>query len=125
MFRDNIEGTVDFFAQYIYPQPALQPEFIVTNISSIPLAAPDIHFIGKDRIYIILHGTTESRVVNRIAIYKLMTSTWNLFKVVPADGVVTNKNVGLELEEGEYVATLIDRFGSESLKRNFKVNADE
>lgn len=125
MFRDNIEGTVDYFANYIYPHPALQPEYtrLAANISSIPLLAPKIHFIRNGRVYVTLDKITTSRLVNQIAIYKSIANEWSLFNVLPidGDGEATNKNVGLKLEKGSYVATFIDRFGLESPKNYFEV----
>lgn len=123
MFRDNIEGTTDFFATYIYRQPALQPEFnwLAANFSNIPIVAPKIHFKRNGRLFVVLDKITESRLVNQIAIYKLIDNAWSLNKVLPVDGVATNRHVGLELEKGSYAATLIDRFGREGYKNYFEV----
>ncbi len=126
MFRDNIEGTTDFFANYIYPHPALQPEYkwLAANYSDIPIAAPDVQFIRDGRIYVRLDTdkTDESTLINQIAIYKLVDNEWNVSNVLPADGSVTNKNIGLELDGGSYVETFIDRFGREGLRHYFEVN---
>lgn len=118
LFRDNLNGTVDFFANYIYPQPALQPQYnrLAANFSSIPIVAPTFEFMHYGRLYVILDKATESRLINQIAIYKLIDNEWSLFKVLPVEGAVTKRNVELELDEGHYVATLIDRFrGPENL----------
>lgn len=124
MFRDNIEGTRDFFATYIYPGPALQPEFHWLNVNSsdeMPIEAPEIRFIRGGRLFVNLNNMTESRSINQIAIYKLTEGEWSVFMVLAVDGAATNKNVGLEIESGSYVATLVDRFGREGLKKYFSL----
>ncbi|KAG4077596.1 hypothetical protein HA402_003023 [Bradysia odoriphaga] len=125
MFRDNIEGTVDFFANYIYPHPALQPEFqwLAANFSSVPIPAPEIHFTNSGRLYVTwdITSESESKFIHQAAIYKWMTDAWSLFTVLPTSGEVANENMGFELASGQYVATLIDRFGRESLRQYFKV----
>lgn len=125
MFRDNIEGTTDFFAKYIYPHPALQPEYnwLASNIPSISNLALEIRFIRDGRLHVNVDvdKIEEARFINQIAIYKWMDSAWRLFEVFPVDGAISNKSVGLDLEKGSYVATLIDRFGREGRKNYFKV----
>lgn len=120
MFRDNIQGTVDYFATYIYPQPALQPQFhwLAANIS-IPIAAPKITVSSNGRLYLCLDKMTESKFINQIAIYKLNENEWGLFKVFPVTGL--DKDHGMELEKGHYTATLVDRFGRESMKSYFEI----
>lgn len=124
MFRDNIEGTVDFFANYIYPRPALQPEYrlLAANVSNIPIAAPAVQFIRPGRLYFSFDRTTAGgHWINQMAIYKYVDSGWSVRKILPIDGDVTNEIVKLDLEHGSYVATLIDRFGREGLKTHFEV----
>lgn len=123
MFRDNIQGTVDYFANYIYPYPALQPEYpwLAANFSSTPIPAPKIQVINNGNLYVNLDKSMESRLINQIAIYKLEESKWNLFKVLPMEERLTNMNIGLEFAEGNYVATLVDRFGRESMKTYFEI----
>lgn len=123
MFRDNIEGTTDFFANYIYPRPALQPEYhwLAANFSNSPIAAPDIHFIRNGRLYVSLDETTvSSTLINQIALYELLNGAWSVVKVLPIEAA-TNENIGWKLEKGSYVATLIDRFGREGLRKYFEV----
>lgn len=123
MFRDNIQGTVDFFANYIYSQPALQPVYhwLAANSSSTPIAPPKITLISDRKVYVQLDKLTESNVVNKIAIYKLKGNGWVLFKIQPSDGPATDLAIGLELEKGYYAATLIDRFEREGMKSYFEI----
>lgn len=123
MFRDNIEGTVDFFRTYIYPQPALQPEYpwLAKNFSNITIPAPKIKGITRGRLYLRLDNETKSRLIKQIAIYKLNIDKWSLLKVLPIDETVTYKKIGLEIKKGKYVATLIDRFDREGMKTYFEI----
>lgn len=124
MFRDNIEGTVDFFANYIYRHPALQPEYnwLASNFSSISNVTLEIRYRPDGGLYVNVDNmAAESMFINQIAIYKLIDSKWRVYKVLPMDEAATNKNVGLNLNKGSYVATLIDRFGREGRKNYFKV----
>lgn len=121
MFRDNIQGTRDFFSANIYPNPALQPEFtwLAKNYSHIPIEPPEINFIGTNRIYFTYVEMLESKgLIYQIAIYKLTANRWVLFKVLSTDGSATS---GFELDKGSYIATLIDRFGREGVRRYFDV----
>ncbi len=125
MFRDNTQGTVDFFANYIYYQPALQPAFhwLAANTSSTSLPQPKIKFTPDQRRTINLDKTTESsNLIKQIAIYKLKGNGWVLFKVLST--VETNEidlNVGVELEKGYYAAVFVDRFNREGMKSHFEV----
>lgn len=123
MFRDNIKGTVDYFATHIYPRPALQPEFqwLAANFSSTPIAAPAVHFIQTGRMYVALNETSESAMVHQVVIYKWLNDAWTVSRVLPRSGEITNKDVGLELENGRYAATLFDRFGREGPHHYFDV----
>lgn len=124
MFRDNIEGTVDFFANYIYPGRALQPEFqfLAAKFSNASITvAPDVHFTDKGRLYVTWDATSESTLIYQIAIYKWMTNAWSLYEVLPTVGEMAFQITGLELETGRYAATLVDRFGRESDRNFFKV----
>lgn len=124
MFRDNIEGTVDFFAKYIYPGRALQPEFqfLAAKFSNASItAAPEVHFTDKRRLYVTWDATSESTLIHQIAIYKWRTDAWSLYKVLPTVEDMALQNTGLELESGHYAATLVDRFGRESDRHFFKV----
>lgn len=124
MFRDNIQGTVDFFRTYIYPQPALQLEYpwlaASTNTSITHIPAPKIEVINGG-LNAILENTTKSILINKIAIYKLEENTWSLSKVLPVKGLKTDKITGLVFEKGDYVATLVDRFGREGMKTYFEI----
>lgn len=125
MFRDNIQGTVDFFANYIYSQPALQPEYhwlaANTSSSSTIINAPKIKVFVNGRLYVNLDKMTESSLIHRIAIYKSQGNGFVLFKVLPTEGPATDLDTGLELEKGYYAATLVDRFGREGMKSYFEL----
>lgn len=122
MFRDNIEGTVDFFRTHIYPRPALQPEYpwLDTNSSSITIPAPKIK-VASGRLYIRFDKSSKSSLINQIAIYKLKDNKWSLLEVLPVKATVTHKEIGPKIEKGNYVATLIDRFGREGKKTYFEI----
>lgn len=125
MFRDNIQGTVDFFATHIYPNPALQLEYpwlaASTNTSSTQIPAPKIEVNTNGGLYVGLDKTAKSLLINQIAIYKLKENKWILLKVLRVKGLDTNKQTELELEKGDYVATLVDRFGREGMKTYFEI----
>ncbi|KAJ6642329.1 Glycosyl hydrolase YngK, partial [Pseudolycoriella hygida] len=116
MFRDNIEGTTDFFSTYIYPHRALQPIFksLAINPSSEPFAAPKIHFTGRGQLQVDLNDKIESQQIHQIAVYIMGDSGWSLFMIVPIQTEATS--ITLELERGRYAASYVDRIGSESLK---------
>lgn len=125
VLRDNFKGSVDFFRQFIYPEPALQPEYpwLATNTSSIQNLAAEIQLFPNGRFYVVLDETNESCIMSQIAIYKLKaTREWGLFKVYSLSGAVTDKNTGVELEKGHYIATLVDRFGREGMKTYFEIS---
>lgn len=123
MFRDDIQGTVDFFARYIYSQPALQPEYhwLAGNTLSAPIQSPKIKLITGGRFYVDLDQTTESELIHQIAVYKLKGNGFILFRVLPTDGPATDSDTGLELDNGSYAATFVDRFGREGVKSYFEL----
>lgn len=123
IFRDNIQGTVDYFANYIYPYPALQPsyEWLAANTISSPIPPPKIDTSSGQKVHINLNKAEESSLVNQIAIYKLKGNCWVLVKVLPTKGDATDLDVGLELQKGYYAATLVDRFGREGMKSHFEI----
>lgn len=123
MFRDNIQGTVDYFANYIYSQPALQPiyHWLAANSSSTPISPPKTTVFSGHRLYVNLNKTAEHSLVYQIAIYKLKGNGWVLSKVLHTEGPATDFDTGLELERGYYAATLVDRFGREGMKSYFEM----
>ncbi|KAG4076869.1 hypothetical protein HA402_006579 [Bradysia odoriphaga] len=125
MFRDNIQGTVDFFANFIYSQPALQPAFdwLYANTSIAVIPRPEVNITSDQKFYVRnLDTSTESTLlIKQIAIYKLRGSGWALIKLLPTGDGGTNWNVGLELEKGYYAATLVDRFEREGMKSYFEI----
>lgn len=123
MFRDNIKGTTDFFANYIYPHPALQPEYhnLAGNFSTVSISAPKIKFVSRRRLHVKLDESLTEELINQVAIYKMVKHKWMLVKVGHVEGHLTNKKVGVKLPKGRYAATLIDRFGREGSKTYFKV----
>ncbi|KAJ6643982.1 Glycosyl hydrolase YngK [Pseudolycoriella hygida] len=123
MFRDNIQGTVDFFANYIYQQPALQPAFLwlAANVTTAPILPPKVKVTSERRLHLNLVKTTELSFVHQIAIYKSSSNGWVLVKVLPANRPATESDVGMELERGHYAVTSVDRFGRESVKSHFEI----
>lgn len=122
LFRDNTQGTVDFFANYIYSQPALQPAYLwlAANVSSTPIPPPKVNS-AHQRFSVNLDKLAESSFVHQIAIYKVNGNGWVLFKVLATEGPATNLDIGIELEKGYYAATLVDRFGREGMKSHFEI----
>lgn len=127
MFRDNEQGTVDFFRTYIYPQPALQPTFdwLYANASIAAIPRPKVGITSENKFHLEdLDTAAESTLlIKQIAIYKLKGSGWVLIKVLPmsTEDSETKWNVGLELDKGYYYATLVDRFERESMKSYFEI----
>lgn len=123
MFRDNIQGTVDFFASFIYAQPALQPSFdwLYANVSVAAIPRPKVHITAEQKFYVKNLDTESTMLIKQIALYKLTGSGWVLMKLLPTGVSETNWNVGLDLEKGYYAATLVDRFEREGLKSYFEI----
>lgn len=123
LFRDNTQGTVDFFANYIYSQPALQPVYhwLSANVSSTPIPQPKINVLPNQRFFVNVDKSGKFHLIKQIAIYKLKGDGWVLYKVLPTEGTdATNAN-GFSMEKGYYAATLVDRFDREGMKSYFEV----